>query len=1201
MTIKLWNMSKRREEFIFTGHSKGASSISYSLDLSWLAIGQWDNTIKVLNFNNKNEQFILSGHTDSVISICFSSDTKLLASASDDKLIKVWNLIEKKEEFTLVGHSYSVRSLCFMNNSRWLASGSDDMTIKVWNIIEKREEFTLAGHKDSIISLCFSPDEKYIASGSRDKLIKVWNFNEMQENFTLIGHSGSINSLCFLLNSKFLVSGSNDNLIKVWDISEKRELYSFPIQSDSSPPIIYSQDISKIKLISSSILELSLPTIDEGQTFTGSSYSYLCLSFSPDSASVALGMKEGIIKICNIMNRSESFSIKHSAEVTSLSYSHNLISYTSENTVNVINLETQTQRLIGTHSCTIDSVCTSPNSNWLITKSSDNVAKLWDLNGQIPITLNKAREEFTSVTFSKDSEWVVAGSRYGSIRVWKLNQIIGVEEQTADISFERHSGKVNSVFCSYDGKLIVSGSDDQSIKLWNVDEKREEFTFEGHEGPINSVCCSVDSTWIVSGSSDMMIKVWNINEKRIEFTLIGHTHEVISVCLNENMKYVASLSSDNSIKIWNVNLDFICNKSKEEALEDINADSTFDAKFFEKSQVANVISMINSSRYENILLDSTNISITDKSYTPFHFAALEGKTDAFNKWFKEFKETEQQAVFKADCFGKSPLYYSINKQHQKVTDLILSYVAEILDDSSGTSFQISTLLAFREDISLIIKNSSVNACDFLNNSFYSNDKDHYGNAVQTIAFCDGFQPNYEFFTNTDQEKVQEHLRVKSSIFKLPSKVGSLESLEYMNALLNCTEKNIFKVQLIKKFIQARWNMTKIWVVLYSSLAWFNLTLIIITVNTQDLISAILLLFVTFMFILWETLQLLADKSGYLSNFWNWLDVFRIVSTTIWAFFVILSSDWSNVGVFEELLTTTVVSLGLIRGLTSFRVFDNTRYYIRLILESVQKIGSFLVIFFYTTFGFGLLSFVANGSTEMSFKTLWIDSFNLSLDIPEKMKSDEFGLVYTIFFLAFMINVIIMLNMIISILGDSFDEFQVLAVYYDCREMVEVILEIEQIFSMFRMIGEKKYLQICVNYYKEEDNIWQGKVIDMRDELLRNNDIIIDQFKERTNNICGKIVSVDVKVEQIETSINRSISQVENKVCNIEGFVEQVESNLNRSISQVEAKIDDKINGVQKQIESFESKIKLVQENADEKMREIQQNLKTILLLLEKKE
>ena len=74
----------------------------------------------------------------------------------------------------------------------------------------------------------------------------------------------------------------------------------------------------------------------------------------------------------------------------------------------------------------------------------------------------------------------------------------------------------------------------------------------GHSGSAYLVCFSPDSKYLASGSYDNTIKVWNIEEKREEFTLNGHSSSVYSVSFSPDGKYLASGSGDNNIKVWSI-------------------------------------------------------------------------------------------------------------------------------------------------------------------------------------------------------------------------------------------------------------------------------------------------------------------------------------------------------------------------------------------------------------------------------------------------------------------------------------------------------------------------------------------------------------------------------------------------------------------------------------------------------------------------
>ena len=95
-----------------------------------------------------------------------------------------------------------------------------------------------------------------------------------------------------------------------------------------------------------------------------------------------------------------------------------------------------------------------------------------------------------------------------------------------------HSLGVTSVAFSPDGKLLASGSADNSIKLWNVASGRELRTLSGHTAPVSSVAFSPDGKVLASGSWDTTIKLWDVASGRELRTLTGHTDKVNSVAFS---------------------------------------------------------------------------------------------------------------------------------------------------------------------------------------------------------------------------------------------------------------------------------------------------------------------------------------------------------------------------------------------------------------------------------------------------------------------------------------------------------------------------------------------------------------------------------------------------------------------------------------------------------------------------------------------
>ena len=113
-----------------------------------------------------------------------------------------------------------------------------------------------------------------------------------------------------------------------------------------------------------------------------------------------------------------------------------------------------------------------------------------------------------------------------------------------------HSGRVNSIAYSPDGKMIASGSSDKTIKLWNSETLREIRTLTGHADSVNSVLFSPDGKTIISGSSDKTIRVWDVNTGN-ELKIVQNENPVDSITISPDGKSIAShLASEKAINLF---------------------------------------------------------------------------------------------------------------------------------------------------------------------------------------------------------------------------------------------------------------------------------------------------------------------------------------------------------------------------------------------------------------------------------------------------------------------------------------------------------------------------------------------------------------------------------------------------------------------------------------------------------------------------
>jgi WD40 repeat protein len=117
---------------------------------------------------------------------------------------------------------------------------------------------------------------------------------------------------------------------------------------------------------------------------------------------------------------------------------------------------------------------------------------------------------------------------------------------------EGHRGAVQSLCVLLDGRL-ASGSDDNTIRLWDVKTGAETARLEGHSGSVKTMCVLPDGR-LASGSSDNTIRLWDVNTGTESARLESHAGTVTALCMLPDGR-LAWGTSDNTIRLWDVNAD----------------------------------------------------------------------------------------------------------------------------------------------------------------------------------------------------------------------------------------------------------------------------------------------------------------------------------------------------------------------------------------------------------------------------------------------------------------------------------------------------------------------------------------------------------------------------------------------------------------------------------------------------------------------
>ena len=162
-------------------------------------------------------------------------------------------------------------------------------------------------------------------------------------------------------------------------------------------------------------------------------------------------------------------------------------------------------------------------------------------------------------------KFLFTGSTDKTIRKWDLVECLNIyrEHLSNNIDQECYIGGIETVFSGHtdsvrciclskDEFMLISGSTDKTIRIWDIESGDCFQKLEGHTGGVRCLCISNDGAQIISGSEDKSLRIWDLQTGSPIRILLGHENWVTSLCTLPNTRLIVSCSSDKTVRVWDV-------------------------------------------------------------------------------------------------------------------------------------------------------------------------------------------------------------------------------------------------------------------------------------------------------------------------------------------------------------------------------------------------------------------------------------------------------------------------------------------------------------------------------------------------------------------------------------------------------------------------------------------------------------------------
>lgn len=447
-----------------------------------------------------------------------------------------------------------------------LATGGADRKVLVWDVDGGFCTHYFKAHKGVVSSILFHPDpsKPLLFSGSDDATVQVWDLSTKKCSATLNGHLSTVTSMAVSEDGGTLVSTGRDKVVMLWDLNDyscKKTVLTYEALEavcviHSGCPFVsciglHDQQIGK----RSGLKGIYFITVGErGIVRVWNSERAVCL-FEQKSSDITVSSDTDEAK----RGFTAAFMLPLDQGLLCVTADQQLLLYSPVKSPEGMLDLVLSKRLVGYNEEIVDMKFLGDDEQFLAVATNTEQVRVYDLASMSCDYVLTGHTEIVlcvdTCVSSSGRTLIVSGSKDKSVRLWdsESKSCLGVGIG--------HMGAVGAVAFSKKQKaFFVSGSSDRTLKVWSLDGVADDVeqpinlkakaVVAAHDKDINSLAIAPNDSLVCSGSQDRTACVWTLPDLVSVTVLKGHKRGIWSVEFSPVDQCVITASGDKTIKIW---------------------------------------------------------------------------------------------------------------------------------------------------------------------------------------------------------------------------------------------------------------------------------------------------------------------------------------------------------------------------------------------------------------------------------------------------------------------------------------------------------------------------------------------------------------------------------------------------------------------------------------------------------------------------